>query len=116
MLYQHPTYTRKFYECPTAIEVYGIRFEPVAECEMTTEYEGYPCSDYRCSACGKVHSAPRAHERCPRCGAKVTRGRRQAHTRPEVCRNGYMFGNGLNVPSADVQEALRAFRMEAMEW
>ena len=73
MLYQHPTYTRKFYECPTAIEVYGIRFEPVAECEMTTEYEGYPCSDYRCSACGKVHSAPRAHERCPRCGAKVTR-------------------------------------------
>lgn len=72
VLYQHPTYARKFYECLTAIEVYGIRFEPVAECEMTTEFEGYPCNDYRCSACSKVHSAPRAHERCPRCGAKVT--------------------------------------------
>lgn len=29
VLYQHPVYARKFYECLTAIEVYGIRFERV---------------------------------------------------------------------------------------
>ena len=47
--------------------------EPVRECTMTLEYAGYPCNDYRCSARGKVHCAPRTHERCPRCGAVVTR-------------------------------------------
>ena len=73
VLYQHPLYTRKFYECLTAIEVQGIRFNREVECEMTTELEGYPCNDYRCSACGKLHTAPRANERCPRCGAKVTK-------------------------------------------
>lgn len=33
VLYQHPVYARKFYECLTAIEVYGIRFERVEQPE-----------------------------------------------------------------------------------
>ncbi len=41
-------------------------------CTMTVEYEGSPCSDYRCSRCGKVHNTPRVGPFCPRCGASVT--------------------------------------------
>lgn len=40
-------------------------------CELTVEYEGYPCSDFRCSACGKVHNAPAPQPFCPRCAAEV---------------------------------------------
>ena len=40
-------------------------------CRLVVEFEGYPCNDYRCTACGKVHNAPRANGYCPRCGAKV---------------------------------------------
>ena len=72
VLYQQPLYTQKFYESITAIEVYGIRFARERKCSMTTEFEGTPCNDYRCSACGKLHNAPRVHSHCPRCGAKVT--------------------------------------------
>ena len=54
-----------------AIEVRGVRFERVRECEMELEYEGYPVSDWRCSACGKVSNTPHVYERCPRCGARV---------------------------------------------
>lgn len=57
----------------TAVRFGEARYELVRDCEMTLEYRGVPCSDYRCSACGKVHCAPRAPQRCPRCGARVTR-------------------------------------------
>lgn len=40
-------------------------------CVLTVEYEGYPCSDFRCSACGKVHNAPAPQPFCPRCAAEV---------------------------------------------
>lgn len=72
VLYQQPLYTQKLYERITAIEVCGIRFAREKTCSMATEFRGTPCNDYRCSACGKLHNAPRAHSYCPRCGAKVT--------------------------------------------
>lgn len=40
-------------------------------CDMSLVYEGYPCSDWKCSTCGKIHSAPRLHNYCPRCGAPI---------------------------------------------
>ena len=40
-------------------------------CTLTVEYEGSPCCDFRCSACGKVHNASRIGLFCPRCGARV---------------------------------------------
>lgn len=41
-------------------------------CTMTLAYRGEPSSAYRCSACGKLHDAPRVHGFCPRCGAEVS--------------------------------------------
>jgi len=40
---------------------------------MKETYEGWPCSDFTCGECGKVHTAPRLMpgEHCPRCGARV---------------------------------------------
>ena len=46
-------------------------FQRRGTCVLTVEYEGYPCSDYRCSSCGKLHNAPRPGAYCPRCGAIV---------------------------------------------
>lgn len=56
-------------------EADGMRYEPVGECVLTRTYEGEPCSDWTCSACGKthcVHNAAKVSEFCPRCGNKVT--------------------------------------------
>ena len=49
----------------------GAVFAKVDWCTLTVEYAGDPCNDYRCSACGKLHNAPRANAFCPRCGARV---------------------------------------------
>ena len=54
-----------------AIERDGLVYALRETCTMTQEYAGYPCSDFRCSACGKVHNAPHADEFCSRCGAMV---------------------------------------------
>ena len=53
-------------------QVPGAVFHRRGKCTLTVEMEGYPCNDYRCSACGKMHNAPRAGAYCPRCGAFVT--------------------------------------------
>lgn len=57
----------------TAITFGGTRYSEDAGCEMTLEYRGVPCSDYRCSSCGKVNCAPTAPQHCSRCGARVER-------------------------------------------
>ena len=49
----------------------GVRYAPERTCTLEETYRGYPCNDYTCSECGKTHCAPRRHEHCPRCGAKV---------------------------------------------
>ena len=54
-----------------AISYGGIEFTRRGKCVLTVEHEGYPCNDYRCSACGKVHNAPRPGSYCPRCGCLV---------------------------------------------
>lgn len=56
-----------------AISFGETRFEKVAECIMERTFDGTFNYDYTCSACGKTHNAPRANERCPRCGAYVRR-------------------------------------------
>ena len=48
-----------------------VTFAKLETCTMTVEYEGYPTSDFLCSACGKLHNAPRIRRYCPRCGAMV---------------------------------------------
>ena len=55
----------------TAIVYGGVEFGRRGKCTLTVEYEGFPCNDYRCSACGKVHNGPRANAYCPRCGSRV---------------------------------------------
>lgn len=58
------------------VEVDGARYERVRECTLTRTYSGEPCSDWTCSECGKTHcwhNAARVGERCPRCGAVITR-------------------------------------------
>ena len=72
VLYQHQLYSREFYEGLDAVEACGIRFERRRECMLEVGYEGFPCTCYTCSACGKDFDAPRVPERCPRCGAVVT--------------------------------------------
>ena len=42
-----------------------------ATCTLTVVYRGYPCSDFLCSSCGKIHNAPHPDAFCPRCGAVV---------------------------------------------
>lgn len=97
VLYQSPTYSREVYRGLAAIKVGDVRFvnenldekwdiedgrivavtlgdtryEKVETCTMERVYDGTFNYDYRCSNCGKTHNAPRANERCPRCGAYV---------------------------------------------
>lgn len=52
-------------------QVPDATFIKLVTCTLTVEYEGYPMSDFRCSACRKVHNAPRPGAYCPRCGAMV---------------------------------------------
>lgn len=54
-------------------QVPDVMFLKLVTCTLTVEYEGYPMSDFRCSACTKVHNAPRPGAFCPRCGARVVR-------------------------------------------
>ena len=54
-----------------AVVLGGTRYEKVRECELEKSFDGTFNYDYTCSSCGKVHNAPRANERCPRCGAHV---------------------------------------------
>ena len=61
------------------VEIDGERFAPERTCTMELTFEGDPCSDYRCGACGKVQAVcnalpmtvPRWH--CVRCGARCVR-------------------------------------------
>lgn len=52
-------------------QVPDVMFLKLVTCTLTVEYEGYPMSDFRCSAYTKVHNAPRPGAYCPRCGAMV---------------------------------------------
>ena len=55
-----------------AIERDGRLYEVVRDCELVRTFHGYPCSDWTCSACGKISNSPHPTQRCPRCGARVT--------------------------------------------
>ena len=72
VIYSHQLYSREVYENAKAIEIAGVRFYKPVTCTLTRTYHGSPCSDWLCSACGKIHNAPRANAFCPRCAAKVT--------------------------------------------
>ena len=56
-----------------SVVIGGMRFERYygRECEMSLTFKGSPCNDYVCSACGKMHNAPRVSTYCPRCGARI---------------------------------------------
>ena len=97
VLFQDPTYSREVYKGLAAIDVNGVRFvnesldeewdiedgrivavtldgtryERVEECTLERTFDGTFNYDFKCSNCGKIHNAPRANERCPRCGARV---------------------------------------------
>lgn len=66
-----PLFPIEMYESASAVFVGNVRFRRERECTMTLEHEGYPCSCWECSACGKKHDAPRLHAFCPRCGARI---------------------------------------------
>lgn len=55
------------------ITVDGVPWTPERTCTLERTYVGYPCSDWTCSACGKIHTDNDAREHCPRCGARVVR-------------------------------------------
>lgn len=54
-----------------SVDIGGVRFVLERTCSMALTFKGEPCNDYTCSACGKVHNAPRVNEYCPRCGARI---------------------------------------------
>lgn len=68
------------------IDYGGIYFRKEVTCTMTEAYRGTPCSDWECSACGKIHNAPRTGRFCPRCGAKIVEVKSLGpyESRPEV--------------------------------
>lgn len=68
----HPLFPASVYATAAAVVVDGTRFARERTCTMRLEHEGYPCSCWECSACGKKHDAPRLNAYCPRCGARVT--------------------------------------------
>ena len=67
------------------ITVNGERWAPERTCTMRRVYAGYPCHDWKCSACGKIHNSLRAGQWCPRCGA---------HTVRVVDKDGRRLGDG----------------------
>lgn len=73
VIYSHGLYSLETYENAKAIIVDGLRFERVRECTMKRTYYGTPCSDWTCSACGKVSNVLKPNERCSRCGAVVAK-------------------------------------------
>lgn len=73
VVYMTGSFPQGVYLQARAIEVDGVRFTMERTCTLTREFHGTPCSDWRCSECGKISNSPRPGEHCPRCGAKVTR-------------------------------------------
>jgi len=72
VLYVDSVYSEKIIDGVKAVVMKGRRFTRERICSLTTAFKGEPCNDYVCSACGKMHNAPRPSTFCPRCGARVT--------------------------------------------
>lgn len=104
---------REAYERAVAVYVNGVRFvKPeavVPSCTLELVDEGRPESTYRCSACGKLHTASRAHRHCPRCGARnASPDRADANVLPRPSGGWYGGETGSETPDGQTGPSRRS--------